>query len=177
MLRMFSGIDGQRILAHVPMKFKSRSTRRRQMINASDLAQLGVCEQLIVFERSFGKKRTIAQRKAIERGNAAHAAFLDQAVTTEPAVETSEATRCFIATATFGLYSPETQLLRCFRDDVLSTCSLGRWIIHCYYQASPPMANAIGRSPLLRGIATLLLSPIVWAIGVWLQTRSDGGRQ
>jgi hypothetical protein len=143
------------------------------MIKASELAQLGVCEQLVVFEQLHGRKRTAQQRRAIERGNAAHRAFFDQAIAAEPRVETSEETRCFIATATFGVKSSETQLLRRFRDDILAPRPVGRWVILCYYRISPPIAKLIGQSSWLKRVFAASLRPIIWMARLWLQVRSN----
>lgn len=44
-------------------------------VSASELAQMGVCERLVVFEKRHGKRRTMVQRRAIERGLQAHQRF------------------------------------------------------------------------------------------------------
>ncbi len=46
-----------------------------QQVSASELAQMGVCERLVVFEQCYGKRRTLAQRRAIRRGQRAHLRF------------------------------------------------------------------------------------------------------
>lgn len=49
------------------MKRKSRKKGAKIMI-ASELAQMGVCERLVVFEHRYGKHNTAAQHSAIRRG-------------------------------------------------------------------------------------------------------------
>lgn len=44
-------------------------------VSASELAQMGVCERLVVFEQRYGARRTPAQRQAIWRGQHAHRRF------------------------------------------------------------------------------------------------------
>lgn len=44
-------------------------------VSASKLAQMGVCERLVVFEQRYGKYRTGEQRQAIQRGLHAHRRF------------------------------------------------------------------------------------------------------
>ena len=44
-------------------------------VRASELAQMGVCERLVVFEQCYGKRRTLAQRQAIQCGLHAHQRF------------------------------------------------------------------------------------------------------
>lgn len=49
--------------------------RQRVSVSASELAQMGVCERLMVFEHRYGKRRTVEQQRAIKRGLRAHARF------------------------------------------------------------------------------------------------------
>ena len=44
-------------------------------VSASELAQMGVCERLVVFEHRYGKRRTVEQQLAINRGLLAHERF------------------------------------------------------------------------------------------------------
>lgn len=48
---------------------------RRVSVSASELAQMGVCERLVVFEHRHGKRLTVEQQQAIKRGRRAHARF------------------------------------------------------------------------------------------------------
>ena len=48
-------------------------------VSATQLAQMGVCEKLVVFEYRHGKRPSQAQRVALERGLRAHRHFLRQA--------------------------------------------------------------------------------------------------
>lgn len=69
---------------------------------------------------------------------------------------------CFIATAAFG--SPlerHVRTLQEFRDRCLMTNGPGRAFVRLYYQYSPPLAERISESPLLRGMVRILLIPLV----------------
>lgn len=57
------------------MESVKRHGRRRASVSASELAQMGVCERLVVFEHRCGKLRTAEQLSAIERGRRAHRRF------------------------------------------------------------------------------------------------------
>lgn len=59
----------------------SRSGRRRigSHVSASQLAQMGMCETLVVFEHRYGKRPRPSQRLALKRGRRAHQRFLRQA--------------------------------------------------------------------------------------------------
>lgn len=49
--------------------------RRRASVSASELAQMGVCERLVVFEHQYGKLRTAEQLSALKRGRRSHRRF------------------------------------------------------------------------------------------------------
>lgn len=44
-------------------------------VSASELAQMGVCERLVVFEHRYGMRRTVEQQRAVARGRLAHVQF------------------------------------------------------------------------------------------------------
>jgi hypothetical protein len=71
---------------------------------------------------------------------------------------------CFIATAAFG--SPmerHVQILRDFRDRYLLNYKLGNLFVNCYYQASPPIAEAISKSETLKLLTRWFLMPVIGA--------------
>jgi len=57
------------------MVLVEKQKRRRASVSASELAQMGVCERLVVFEHRYGKRRTMEQQLAIKRGLLAHERF------------------------------------------------------------------------------------------------------
>lgn len=57
------------------MRKRSRRSVNDRVVSASDLAQMGVCERLVVFEQRYGKRRTPMQQQAIRRGQYAHQRF------------------------------------------------------------------------------------------------------
>ncbi|GEM_PF-1315778 len=73
---------------------------------------------------------------------------------------------CFIATAAYGTPSAEQiDVLREFRDVVLIQNSLGFRFVSLYYQFSPPVAEVISESSLLRTLTReLLVDPVVWIV-------------
>lgn len=72
---------------------------------------------------------------------------------------------CFIATAAYGTpLANEVGLLRQFRDDHLVLCRTGRMFIATYYRLSPPIAEVIKQSRVLRAITRATLRPIIWLL-------------
>jgi hypothetical protein len=54
---------------------------QRPQVSATQLAQMAVCEKLVVFEHRHGKRPTGLQRTVLQRGVRAHRQFLRQAST------------------------------------------------------------------------------------------------
>ena len=73
---------------------------------------------------------------------------------------------CFIATAAYGTPTAEQiDVLREFRDVVLLESAAGSRFVALYYRLSPPIADFIARSGLLRTLVReLLVDPIVWIV-------------
>ncbi len=69
---------------------------------------------------------------------------------------------CFIATAAFGGIDDFAVLaLRQFRDRYLKPYNWGQQFIRTYYHFSPPIADIVAQSLLLRALVMLLLLPVV----------------
>ncbi len=77
---------------------------------------------------------------------------------------------CFIATAAYGTpVHEDINILRKFRNEVLSTNTPGKAIVETYYSTSPPIANALAANNGLRAsVRVLLLTPLVYFAGITL---------
>jgi hypothetical protein len=72
---------------------------------------------------------------------------------------------CFIATAAYGSYlHKDVQVLRAFRDSVLLRTDIGAKFVGWYYEYSPQVAAFISKSPGLRLMTRIALTPLVYAI-------------
>jgi len=73
---------------------------------------------------------------------------------------------CFIATAAYGEpWDGHVATLRRFRDGVLLDFQWGRDFVAAYYQASPPVAEAIRERPWARAAVRGALAPVVLVAG------------
>ncbi|WP_298434281.1 CFI-box-CTERM domain-containing protein [Ottowia sp.] len=139
---------------------------RRDSVSASELAQLGVCEQLVQFEHLYGQRRSAGQLADMERGIREHRRFLQEGGPERKG-------RCFIATLVYG-EGREVALLRSFRDRVLRPSMLGRGLILAYYRISPTVCRFLNGRPLLLRTMRMALRPTVWIAG---RVLARGGRR
>ena len=54
---------------------KKHATPYRDVVSASELAEMGVCERRVLLAHRHGTRRTSAQRRAMRRGLRAHERF------------------------------------------------------------------------------------------------------
>jgi hypothetical protein len=77
---------------------------------------------------------------------------------------------CFIATAAYGSYAEgHVMALRALRDQYLLPHSLGRSLVHLYYQYSPLLAKFIHQRGHLRSITRMGLLPLIGAGRVFMR--------
>ena len=145
------------------MKAADKRRRPSASVSASELAQMGLCERLVVFEHRYGKRCLPEQRAAIERGRREHERFYREERTAPAALG-----RCFIATMVFG-EGPETQTLRAFRDQVLRRGPTGRGLIAIYYRVAPGICRMLERRPWAHSVLRVALQPVVWLATRWLR--------
>ena len=134
-----------------------RSKKRKlKTVSASELAQMGVCERLVMFEHHHGKRSTAIQRAAIRRGVREHDRFYRDGIRAA-----NWKGRCYIARLVFG-EGPETAALRRFRDRILRPHASGRRLIGLYYRTAPALCEVLQRKSWLQPIVRTILKPLVW---------------
>ena len=63
--------------------------KKKPMVSASELSQMGACERLVLFEAKYGKRMSRCQQEAIERGRREHTKFFRDGVRSQSDVQTS----------------------------------------------------------------------------------------
>lgn len=138
------------------MNPKSTQTeaRRRELVSASELAQLGYCERVVHLDWKHGAKRSQEQVLAQDRGNQAHEQFYRDSL--EVARVSQSKGKCFVATMALGECA-ETNALRAFRDLYLRRSDVGRWCIGAYYRVSPALCRAVETRPVALAIVRAMV--------------------
>ena len=126
----------------------------RDLVSASELAQLGYCERVAHFDWRYGTKRSPEQLAAQDRGNAAHDQFYKDSLAIARASERKG--RCFVATLALGECA-ETSALRAFRDLYLRRTLPGRWFIGTYYRLGPLVCDLLCQHPRLLSALRLVV--------------------
>lgn len=142
-------------------------------VSASELAQMGRCERLVVFEHVHGRRRTNNQKRDRKRGLLAHEQFEREGLDAMSAAALQRG-RCFIATCVFG-DNWQARTLRRFRDEVLRPRPWGRRLIRRYYLAGPGLCVVLRGRPVLRGATRVALGLVAAVLRCWLARRGENG--
>lgn len=155
----------------------AKTRDKKTMVSASELAQMGACERLVLFEARYGKRESRYQQEAIERGRREHGKFFRDGLRLQSDVQTSLSKPwCFCASLVWGPEAPETDLLRRFRDRILRRAAAGRCLIRFYYRTAPDLCRCLeGRTKLIRALR-LGLKLALWVAKVALAIRDNKER-
>ena len=151
---------------------QSRRSADSWVVSASDLAQMGRCERLVVFEYRYGSRRTARQQRARARGLVEHSQFYREGLAASAQVEWKR--HCFIAGCVFG-ETWQVQVLRRFRDVVLRPRVCGRHSIRLYYAVAPGICVVLRRWPILQIPVRMVLGAIATGLRRW-SASCRGGR-
>ncbi len=153
------------------MGTRSRQSVNCRMVSASDLAQMGRCERLVLFEHLQGSRRTAGQQRARARGLVEHERFYREGLAAS--AQAARKGRCFIATCVFG-EAWQTEVLRRFRDAALRPHIWGRRLISFYYQVAPGICELLCRWPTLQAPVRMVLGAIATALRRCPRLRGGG---
>ena len=151
---------------------RSRRSADVRMVSASDLAQMGRCERLVVFEYLHGSRRTARQQRASVRGVVEHERFYREGLAAS--AQAARKGRCFIATCVFRDEAWQTQVLRQFRDVALRRNVWGRRLIWFYYRLAPGICKCLRRWPALQAPVRVVLGMMAACLRWWPRLRGGG---
>ena len=129
---------------------RTRLSRTERAVSATQLAEMGYCEQRMLLAHRLGERTTPAQTRARVRGNEAHLRYLAQGLAAKDR-------RCFIASCVFGPDAMETQQFRGYRDAVLLPRWWGRCLVAVYYRTAPCVCRLLERWPAGLPLARVVL--------------------
>ena len=161
----------QRSTREPAMGKRSRRPVSGRMVSASDLAQMGRCERLVVFEHLHGSRRTAGQQRARARGLVEHEHFYREGIAAS--AQAARKGRCFIATCVFG-EAWQTEVLRRFRDEALRPSAWGRRVIRLYYRGAPGICVILRRWPQMQTPVRMVLGVIATGLRWWSDLRRGG---
>jgi hypothetical protein len=118
---------------------RSRRSDDGRMVSASDLAQMGRCERLVVFEHLHGCRRTAPQQEARARGVAAHMQYGREGLVTIAPADRKD--RGFEAAFTFGK-ARLADVLRRLRVVSSQVSVGGRRLIRLWGRVAPSICRA-----------------------------------
>lgn len=133
---------------------RSRRSRTERAVSATQLAEMGYCEQRVLLAHRLGERTTPAQTRARARGNEAHLRYFVQGVAAKDR-------RCFVASCVFGPDALETQQLRGYRDAVLLPRWWGRCLVALYYRVAPSMCRLLERWPAALSLTRTALRKVL----------------
>ena len=143
------------------METKSRENR---YVTASEMADMGKCERLVVLDSIHGKQYSTLTEELRQDGKEEHRRHhVEVQRYAEPGGRYDE--RCFIATAVYGHGAWQTELLRKWRDDVLLPNPLGRVATRIYYIISPAVIDLMKNKPKIIELTRSILDRFVRWIG------------
>lgn len=136
--------------------------------SASELAKMGYCERHMFFEAKLGERSSKERQADRQRGTRLHAAFYE-----EGQMQPAAKPWCFVASAVYGSDSPETNLLRRFRDRWLRPYRAGRWLVAAYYRHSPGWCRLVQDRPRVRALVRIILRPLLGTAAAFERVGKD----
>ena len=149
------------------MKKRGNRSSAGLQVSASELAQMGRCEKLVLFEHLLGNRRTVVQQQARTRGRVEHAMFYREGLMAFAQFDRTK--RRFIDSGVFG-GSWQIGVLR--RRMALCPENWGRRVIWLGYRVVHGICDVLRRQPIVQVLACLVLG----ALSTGLRWRSGWRR-
>ena len=116
-------------------------TRKIASLDVDDRTRERISQNIPIIESTYSQIKTLQQQMSRQ----------------------SSSGGCYIATMVYGDYDhPQVQVLRHFRDNVLSHYSIGRAFIRFYYEHSPAWVVRYWKSRAFNKVVKFLLNCFIW---------------
>lgn len=146
------------------MKKRGNHSSAGLHVSASELAQMGRCEKLMLFEHLHGNRRTVVQQRARTRGLVEHEQFYREGLMAF--LQSDRKKRCFFDPCVFG-ESWQTGVLRRFMDVALRPGNRGRRLIWFGYPVVPSIYEILRRRPIVQVFVRLALGAVSTGLRWW----------
>ncbi len=140
--------------------------RKNGSISATALASFVTCQKQTLLRQQHGELDTLETAKAKRRGNQGHNQYHNRVIQHYAGKSNKHYRRraCYISSAVFGIDSPETNVLRQWRDSVLLNSILGRLMVNVYYRVTPVLLKYAGKNRFFIFITAWCLRIIIKTI-------------
>ena len=146
------------------MKKRGNRSSAGLQVSASELAQMGRCEKLVLFEHLLGNRRTVVQQQARERGLVEHELFYREGLMAF--VQSDRKKRRFIDSSVFG-ESWQAGVLRRRVDGTLCPENWGRRVIWLGYRVVPSVRETLRGRPIVQVFVRLALDAVSTGLRWW----------
>ena len=146
------------------MKKRGNRSSAGLQVSASELAQMGRCEKLVLFEHLYGNRCTVMQQQARTRGLVEHAMFFREGLMAF--AQSDRTKRRFIDSCEFG-ESWQTGGLRRRKDVALRPGNWGRRLIWLGHRVAHGICDVLRRQPIVQVLACLVLGAVSTGLRWW----------
>ena len=146
------------------MKKRGNRSSAGLQVSASELAQMGRCEKLVLFEHLHGNRSTVVQQQARARGLVEHELFYREGLMAF--VQSDRKKRRFINSCVFG-ESSQAGMLRRRMDGTLDPGNWGRRLIWLGYRVVHGICDVLRRQPIVQVFACLVMGAVSTGLRCW----------
>ena len=146
------------------MKKRGNRSSAGLQVSASELAQMGRCEKLVLFEHLHGNRCTVVQQQARARGLFEHEQFYREGLMAF--VQSDRKKRRFIDSSVFG-ESWQAGVLRRRLDVAWRPENWGCRVIWLGYRVVHGICDVLRRQPIVQVLACLVLGAVSTGLRWW----------
>ena len=146
------------------MKKRGNRSSAGLQVSASELAQMGRCEKLVLFEHLHENRCTVVQQQARERGLVEHEAFYREGLMVF--AQSDRKKRRFIDSRVFG-ESSQAGMLRRRMYGTMHPENWGRRLIWLGSRVVPSICEVLPRRPIVQVFVRFVLGAVSTGLRWW----------